>query len=132
MAPEAKANGKAKAKAKVKAKVKAKAKVKVQASSIARSDYRVFVLCPSRREKSHHMFSQTRQSFAAVGCPPSCIKRRQGIDLASGGSAKSNEVCMRYFVESFIPEVREMFDKGKCKSTVVFYAEDCEAVVAAF
>ena len=85
----------------------------------------VFVMCPSRRERTEHMFSQTRSDFVAHGFPVQSVRRMEGWDLQSPQHQhrSSSGFLLEFFITKFLPNIIDLFSSEPRLKTV-FWAED--------
>ena len=60
-------------------------------------DVKICVLCPIRREKSHGLFSATKQRLVDNGFAAASIVRVEGIDRENQLGIKAHEVISQVF-----------------------------------
>ena len=87
----------------------------------------IYVVCPEQREKTEHMFSDTRKHFCEIGFNKSSVRRMYGVDpnrVRRGWSPddlKPHRFLGKYFICDFYPVALAAFNEGV---EVIFWAED--------
>ena len=113
-------------------------KLQQEAQAAANAILLAFVLCPLRRELSHHMFTQTTVNLVAGGFAPQRIRRLQGYDLQNLVSlycgqplpkaVKPHQCCMVAMHMLFIFRGTCMFMRNPQLRFIMWFEDDVSFV----
>ena len=88
------------------------------------------VVCPLRRERSDHMFTQTRSLLAQGGVHPSCVVRIEGIDAAAHPLLPKVRLLHYFWDARWRHWAQRMFETRPELRVIVWVEDDCKPAPA--